>query len=406
MRFEPDKVRADDASGGTALLAVVKMLKWLFFGLRILIVLVVFGVAFQGVFYVREHEEAMLFRFGLLTSKAGTDGTPNYILRSGDLYWAWPYPIDVVKRIPARRPVVVETSHFWPAVTPATLQGAQEMGPGTGLKPGQDGYLLTGDANIVHTRWSATYRITDARRYYLNFYEASADAAGAAGNGSAASAAEDIIRSCLENAVLKEVATWSVQDVIKLSRTTEDSGDLGEATDESPAGRAYLTERVERRLREMVAEIDVGVEIQSVNLLTSIQPPLPVRSAFQEVLNAAQEYERDRLEAETFRERRVNEALAEAAGIRAEARAYAKRVVAEVQADRGYFLKVLEEYEKNPRTMLVGLYTDTIRDVLQQAAVRYIVHEREDGRQEIRLLLGPESPLQPAADQDKTEDGN
>jgi len=179
-----------------------------------------------------------------------------------------------------------------------------------------------------------------------------------------------------------------------LSRVAADE-EAGEGADPAPAERAFLTEAVARRLKQLVAEIDVGVEIQTVNLLSSIQPPVSVRDAFKEVLDAAQEYEKARLEARTFSERRINDALAEAAAIRADARAYAKRVVAEVEADRGYFLKVLKEYEKNPATMLVAFYSDTIRDVLRQSGARYVIHSREDGRQEIRLLLGPEPPKTP-----------
>ena len=65
-------------------------------------------------------------------------------------------------------------------------------------------------------------------------------------------------------------------------------------------------------------------------------------------------------------------------------------------------LKVLEEYRKNPRTMLVALHSDTVRDVLNQVKTRYVVHARGDGNQEIRLLLGPE-PDKTKAD-NETED--
>ena len=42
--------------------------------------------------------------------------------------------------------------------------------------------------------------------------------------------------------------------------------------------------------------------------------------------------------------------------------------------------------------MLVALYTDAIRDVLRQVETKYIIRAAPEGRQEIRLQLGPEPP--------------
>jgi hypothetical protein len=46
--------------------------------------------------------------------------------------------------------------------------------------------------------------------------------------------------------------------------------------------------------------------------------------------------------------------------------------------------------------MLVALYSDTVRDVLSQVRTRYVIHGRGDGRQEIRLQIGPR-PERPGA---------
>jgi hypothetical protein len=40
--------------------------------------------------------------------------------------------------------------------------------------------------------------------------------------------------------------------------------------------------------------------------------------------------------------------------------------------------------------MTYSLYTDTIRDVLNRAESKYVIHSRADGNAEIRLQLGPE----------------
>jgi len=53
-------------------------------------------------------------------------------------------------------------------------------------------------------------------------------------------------------------------------------------------------------------------------------------------------------------------------------------------------------WQQNPKTMLVALYSDAVREVLGKVETKYVVHAREDGRQEVRLLIGPE-PVTPGA---------
>jgi len=234
----------------------------------------------------------------------------------------------------------------------------------------------------MHTTWSVTYRVADAKKYYLAFYEGAAtrDAEGTVGDTDLR-AAEIIVRSCLEGAVLQEVATWRVDDVRVLSRALAGASAGGE--------RVRLSDAVRTRLEGLIGKLDLGVEIQEVSV-TNVQAPAATLAAFREVNDAANEYSKGIEDARAYSERVQFEAEARASEIVADAQAYRTRVVASVEADRGYFLKVLEEYRKNPETMLVALYSDTIRDVLNQVKSRYIVHARADGRQEVRLLLGPE----------------
>ena len=368
--------------------AVMKTLHYIFVSLRFIIGIGIILIFFQGVFFVHDYEEAMLFRFGKLIKKQGSP-----ILESGRLYWAWPYPIDEVKRIPANRSITIESSQFWPRQEKINIRGknhAQSNKQNTGLAPGKDGYLLTGDANIIHMIWNVTYQVENAKKYYLDFFS------GKDGMNNDAiissEAAEDIVKHSLENAVLKEIAEWSIEDVIRLSRQINTTPDKAEGADQagkvaSRKRSAILSDVVEERLRSTVSELELGIDIQQVSL-TNMQPPVVTAQAFREVLEAAQEYERALENAETYRNRTVNQAEGKAANIIADAKAYKKRVVSSVKADKDYFLKVFEEYQQNPETMLVALYTDTIKTVLENVKDRYIINSRKDGRQEIRINLG------------------
>ena len=349
--------------------ALVRALKILFFALRIVLVLTVVYVLFSGVFYVEPHEEAMLFRFGKLVKKGDSE-----ILRPGNWYWAWPYPIDEVKTVPAQRSVTLTSTQFWPVQNPNILP-EQQVAP-TVLKPGEGGYLLTADANIMHMVWSVTYRVTNAKNYYLDFYQEPETGPAQEPDPSRKYNVETTIQNVLDQSVLATVARWPVEDVLVLTRR-------GGNRERESLGRA-----VQARLGDHVDELELGVEIQAVSLV-EVQPPQATRDAFREVVDAAQQYQIQIDNAQAYAERVTTEAEGSKAQIVAEASQYRDRIVKTVQADKKYFEKILEEYRKTPE-MLLALYTDVLRDVLDRAESKYVVHTRKDGRQEVRMQLGPE----------------
>lgn len=369
---------------GAGVQALVRMFHVLFLALRVLIIVIFVWLVFSGVFRVEDGKEALLFRFGRLQSRVIDPAKgPTAILTSGHWYWAWPYPVDYVRKVPAQQALSVSTDAiFWPRVNPNQIEAPD---PSTvenlPLVPGQDGYMLTGDTNIMHTVWTLTYRVRDAKRYYLAFYDDTEAPAVTDGSRPVERGNAAIIRNILANAALAEMSTWGVEDVLRSSRTSPSDAEAKE----------LLTDNVRRRVDEQLARLDMGVEAQLVNLV-EIQPPTATLAAFRKVSDAATE-QRQLLEgADTYAAQVVPAAEGHAYRIIDEARAYRTRIVESVQADSAYFLTVLAEYRKNPETMLVALYTDAIRDVLRQVETKYIIRAAPEGRQEIRLQLGPEPP--------------
>jgi len=66
-----------------------------------------------------------------------------------------------------------------------------------------------------------------------------------------------------------------------------------------------------------------------------------------------------------------------------------QRAVSEAGADADYFTAILEEYQRHPDIVASTLWHNRIRSVLRQVDAQYVVREREDGAQELRLLVGP-----------------
>lgn len=366
------------------ILALVRSLRILFGVLRLAIVVFVVVALLQGMFYVHEHENAMLFRFGRLVSKGGRQ-----VLESGRCYWGYPYPIDDVTRIPAQRSERILAVGFWPLRDINVLEGGADSLQ-QDLIPGQSGYLLTGDANIMHMLWALAYRVTDAKRYYLDFFhdpepDPNADAPPRL------KGIKKTIESLLEQEVLAETATWSVEDVYGLTRGAAKRSEDGSYT-------ASLDRAVQARVEARVRALGLGVEIDQVSLV-EIHPPLATAPAFREVDEADMEAQTARHAAEAYRERVVAEAQGRASQITAEAHQYHERITKSLEAEKKYFEDLLPVYENRPEALLAQ-YTETIRQVLEQAEAKYVIHAKQGGEQEVRLLLSPEPKEAPSQGQD------
>ncbi len=78
------------------------------------------------------------------------------------MHWAWPFPIDEHITIPVARIHTMEIS-FMPGGLEKTREGGRRAG--NTLLPGVDKYCLTGDANIVHSKWAVRYTIAEPLAY-------------------------------------------------------------------------------------------------------------------------------------------------------------------------------------------------------------------------------------------------
>ena len=88
------------------------------------------------------------------------------------------------------------------------------------------------------------------------------------------------------------------------------------------------------------------------------------------------------------------EAESDASRIIADAKVYRTEIVANIEAEQIYFKKILEEYKKNPKTVLISLYSDTISNLLENVKEKYILPESADGSHEVRIMLNPEPRYQ------------
>src|SRR6266480_497298 len=135
------------------------------------VVMVVLFAVFlgSGLFKVGPQERAIILRLGKPV------GQGEKALLTPGLQWSLPYPIDEHVKVSITGIQQVKSTVGWYATTPAQEAAGTEppVGPGAPLNPAADGYALTADGNIVHTRATLTYRINDPIQYVFSFVNAS-----------------------------------------------------------------------------------------------------------------------------------------------------------------------------------------------------------------------------------------
>jgi modulator of FtsH protease HflK len=145
----------------------------------------------SGFFQVGTQEKAVILRFGK------TVGQEQEALLGPGLHWSFPYPIDEVVKIPITEIQKISSTVGWFAETPEQELSGNLPPPGPSLIPGVDGYVITADRNIIHTRATLYYQVDDPIRYVFGFTSAS-----------------NTIQNALNNALLDTAAQFKVDDVL------------------------------------------------------------------------------------------------------------------------------------------------------------------------------------------------
>lgn len=335
--------------------ALIHTLRVGFFGLRLVMLALVVIFLFSGMFIVQENQRAIVLRFGKVVTQA--DGVTPYLYSAGQWHFAWPRPIDEVVRISVGQARRVSTSDFWYRDSRNVLSNPGEKGAGQ-LVTGTDYYMLTGDDNILHTKWSMDYLINaNSIDYYLTYADP-----------------EKQLIEVLDNVALKVVAHERIDDAL-YSR--------------SEAVRTKVLENVKTE----VARLGIGVTVTNVTF-DAKQPPESTMAAFAQVLQAQQQASSRRNDALSYAAQRTNDAQGRASRLAAEAETYRQLVVSSVQADQHYFTQLQLSSQDSPETIFLTLYNNALANLVHKAKAVYILKPG----QEIRVQLTPrkKSPNTPA----------
>jgi membrane protease subunit HflK len=205
-----------------------------------------------------------------------------------------------------------------------------DVGGAAGSDIPQESLMLTGDENIIDLDFSVTWRVADAGRYLFSIKDP-----------------EEAVKAVAESAMREVVGKTPLQAILT-------------------RGRGQVQLQAADLMQKTLDSWGAGVSVVEVQIRTA-NPPQEVVPAFREVANAGQDAESAVNEANTYRNRVINEAKGDAARITQSAVGYREQAVREATGDAARFNQILGEYHRAPGVTRDRLYIETMQRVLARS---------------------------------------
>jgi modulator of FtsH protease HflK len=341
----PAPVTPDDAGSQ----ALAEALRSSFAIVKVAMLLMVVAFFSSGFFTVGPQEKAVILRFGRPVGEG-----EKALLNSG-WHWSYPYPIDEVVKIPIRNIQTVNSTVGWYATTPEQELSGAELPPGASLNPAVDGYAITADRNIIHTRATLYYHVEDPIRFVFDFVSAS-----------------NTVQNALNNALLYTAAHFKVDDVL-----TRDVAGFRDA--------------VLQRVSNLTEQEQLGIVIDQCEVQSI--PPRQLEDVFTRVTTARENRNKVLNEAHSYENQVLSQSGAQASSITNAAAADRARFVESITAEAKRFSDLLPKYESNPGLFAQQTLVQMMGPMLTNVQDKIFLPQRADGKsRELRLMLNREPP--------------
>ncbi|HET7624930.1 MAG TPA: protease modulator HflK [Verrucomicrobiae bacterium] len=323
--------------------ALAEALRSSFAIIKVVMVLLVIAFLASGFFQVGPQERAIVLRFG---KPVGTGA--NALLGPG-LHWSLPYPIDEYQKVSVTGLQQVRSTACWYATTDVQEAAGTEPPPGPSLNPAVDGYAISADNNIIHTRAWLYYRIEDPVTYVFGFTNVTR-----------------LIQDTLNTTLLATAAQFKVDDIL----TRNVSG---------------FQDAVTRRVTQLLEKENLGIVVDHCTVQSI--PPRYLKTAFDNVLRAEITRSKVLNDAKSYAFQVTSKAMADSRSITNDAETARARYVKEVNSHAANFEKILESpgYKENPQLFVQERLNDTLSALTN--AEKWVLPPVNGKSQEVRLLL-------------------
>ncbi len=235
------------------------------------------------------------------------------------LNWHWPYPIETVERPSVERISSIDVGFVRLSQTGRSATRDVE----------EESLMLTGDQNIIDIKFTVQWKISNAGKYLFEIRDP-----------------ESTVKIAAESAMREIIGQNDLQPSL-----TEGRGDV-----------EFQTKAL---LQEILNEYEAGIEVTELKLQDA-QPPPPVIDAFDDVQRAQQDRDRQRNEADSYRNDILPRARGEAERVIQDAYAYKERLLNEADGEAQRFISVYQAYLENPEVTRRRMYLETMQKVLSE----------------------------------------
>jgi modulator of FtsH protease HflK len=297
-------------------------------------------VLFTGYYQIEPDAVGVVQRFGRYVRT--TDPGPHLKI---------PFGVETVTKVPVQRQLKEE---FGFETVSAEVRSQYRTSP----ERAQESPMLTGDLNVAVVEWIVQYRIRDPKLWLFHLREP-----------------RQTFRDMSEAAMRKVVGDHSVDEVLTI-------------------GREAIALQAREELQRLCDLYKNGIEVQQL-VLQDVNPPDPVKPAFNEVNQAIQEKERAINEAWAEYNKAVPRAKGEAEQAVRAAEGYALERVNNAEGDAKRFDAVYEEYRKAPGVTRKRIHLETLREILPRLKKKVILDEKARGVLPLLQLDGKAVEAQP-----------
>jgi modulator of FtsH protease HflK len=290
----------------------------------VVFVLVVLVLLFTAYYQVEPEEVGVVQRFGAYVRT--TDPGPHLKL---------PFGVETVTKVPVQRQLKMEFGF-------RTVRPGVRSEFATPPEAQAESLMLTGDLNVAVVEWIVQFRIKDPKAFLFNVRNV-----------------PGTFRYMSEAAVRTVVGDHSVDEVITI-------------------GRADIARAAKDELQRLCDLYGIGIEIQQL-VLQDVNPPSPVRPAFNEVNQAIQEKERAINEAWAEYNKAVPRAKGEAEQLVRAAEGYALERENHALGDASRFDSLYAEYRLAPDVTRKRMYLETMGELVPKVGRKVILDEKARG---------------------------
>lgn len=291
----------------------------------ILIIIFVMITGYTAFYTVKANEEAVVLRFGQYAETVGPG-----------LHTKVPYGIDRILKAEVKR--IYNEEFGFRTVQRGFSSTIEYAYP----EAREEKLMLTGDLNCAEVHWVIRYKIKALEEYFFNVRDV-----------------RETIRGVSQAVMRTLIGDRSIDEVLTI-------------------GRTEIEQKAKEDLQRILDSYKCGIDIQTV-LLKGVDPPEPVKDAFNAVNQAIQIRDKIINDAEGQKNKILPAAEGKKQQVIKEAEGYRIRRVNEATGDIKAFLAIYEEYKKAEDVTRRRLFLETMAKVLPKCEKIYIIDKDVKG---------------------------